>query len=158
MPKRTIREVGEAVALIGVVASLVFVGLELRESTIAARAAAYQELGVAVADNWMGRANDRALNDLIHIAATGDSASWANLNASDVYLLRSYALANIRLYETVYLQVEQKLLDANALERLGWTNLLHSLFLERMWPEVRSMVTPAFASYLEAERPELGSR
>lgn len=156
MPRRSMREIGEAVALLGVVASLVFVGLELRQTRIAAQAAAYQELGIAVAENWMGRANDRALNDLVLVAATGDSAAWADLEASDVYLLRSYVLANIRLYETAYLQVEQQLLEADAMERLGWTSFLNSQFLERMWPQARPMVSPAFAAYLEAEQPGLG--
>ena len=149
------RGIGEAVAVVGVVASLVFVGLELRQSRIASQAAAYQELGIAIADNWMGRANDRELNDLILVAATGDSASWAALDASDLYLVRSYAVANIRLYETAYLQVEQDLLGVDALDRLGWTNLLNSQFLERVWPDARSMVSPAFAAYLEAEQPQL---
>ncbi|MEQ8330447.1 MAG: hypothetical protein RH859_08310 [Longimicrobiales bacterium] len=156
MPRRSMRDVGEAVALLGVVASLVFVGLELRQARIAAQAAAYQELGVAIAENWMDRASDRALNDLVLIAAEGDSAAWAELDASDVYVLRSYALANIRLYETAYLQVEQKLLDVDALERLGWANFLESRFLERMWPHTRPMVSPDFAAYLVAQRPGLG--
>ena len=156
MPRRSLRDIGEAVALLGVVASLGFVGLELRQSRIAAQAAAYQELGIAIADNWMGRANNRELNDLVLVAATADSATWADLNASDVWLLRSYVLANLRLYETAYLQVEENLLEADALERLGWTNFLNSEFLERMWPQARSMVSPVFAAYLEAERPLVG--
>jgi len=49
----SVREIGEVVAVLGVMASLAFVGLELRESRISARATAYQELGIAVADNWM---------------------------------------------------------------------------------------------------------
>ena len=155
MPRPSVREIGESVALVGVVASLVFVGLELRQSRIAAQAAAYQELGIAVADTWMVRANDRELNDLVLVAATGDSAAWAGLEASDVYLLRSYALASLRLYETAYLQVEQDLLGVDALDRLGWTNLLNSQFLERVWPDARPMVSPAFAAYLEAEQPQL---
>ena len=153
--KRSVREIGEVVALFGVVASLVFVGLELRETRIAARASAYQELGIAIADNWMGRANDRELNDLVHLSMTADSATWANVGPSDVYLLRSYVLANVRLYETVYLQVEQGLLRDDALTSLGWTHLLNSRLLERMWPHIRSAVTPGFAAYLEEEQPRL---
>lgn len=153
-----VRQVGEAVGLLGVVASLVFVGLELRQSRIAARAAAYQELGIAVADNWMARANNRELNDLVLLAMSADSATWADLGASDAYLLRSYVIANVRLYETVYLQVQQRLLDADALEYLGWAHLLDSKLLQRMWPQVRSAVTPGFASYLEAEQPILRDR
>ncbi len=157
MPRRSVRQVGEAVGLLGVVASLVFVGLELRQSRIAARAAAYQELGIAVADNWMDRANNRELNDLVYLSMTADSATWANVSASDTYLLRSYVVANVRLYETVYLQVQQHLLDADALEYLGWTHLLDSRLLQRTWPQVRAAVTPGFASYLEAEQPALRS-
>ena len=138
-------------------ASLVFVGLELRQSRIAARAAAYQELGIAVADNWMDRANNRELNDLVYLATTADSAAWAALSESDVYLLRSYTVANVRLYETVYLQVQQELLNPNALETLGWTYFLNSTLLARMWPEIRPVVTPAFAAYLEGEQPSLAT-
>ena len=155
MSSRAVRNIGEAVALIGVVASLVFVGLEIRENRIAARAAAYQELGIAVAGEWMARAGDRELNDLVRVAASGDSVSWAGLSESDVYLLRSYTLSAIRLFETAYLQVEQDLLDEGAMERLGWRNFLESNFLMRMWPEVRSQVSPAFTRYLETQRPDL---
>jgi hypothetical protein len=155
MPKRSIRELGEAVALLGVVASLVFVGLELRQSRISARAAAYQELGIAIADNWMGRANDRVLNDLVSLASTADSVTWAEVSDSDIYLLRSYVAANLRLHETVYLQVRQGLLDADALETLGWTYFIDSTLLVRMWPHVKPLVTPGFAAYLENEQPKL---
>lgn len=155
MPKPSVRDVGEAVAVIGVVASLAFVGLELRETRIAARAAAYQELGIAVAENWMDRANDRQLNDLVMWATTADSTSWSETSASDIYLLRSYVVSNLRLYESARLQVEQGLLHEDALERLGWTGLMNSLLLERMWPHVKPMVTPGFASYLETVQPAL---
>lgn len=155
MSKRSVREVGEAVALLGVIASLVFVGLELRENRIAARAAAYQELGIAVAENWMARVGSREINDLVLLASTADSATWASVTESDLYLLRSYVVANVRLYETVYLQVEQNLLESDALERLGWHLLLNSRLLVRMWPQVRPAVTPTFVTYLEGEQPLL---
>lgn len=129
----------------------------MRETRIAARAAAYQELGIAVADNWMGRANDRQLNDLVLLATTADSATWEQVSASDVYLLRSYVVANMRLMETTRLQVEQGLLDEDALGRLGWEGLMNSLLLERMWPHVKPMVTPGFASYVEGQQPALRS-
>ncbi len=157
MPRPSVREIGEAVALLGVVSSLVFVGLELRQSRIAARAAAYQELGIAVRDSWLARANNRELNDLVYLASVADSATWADLSESDVGLVRSYVVSVIRLYETVYLQVEQGLLEPDAMEFLGWTGFLNSDLLVRMWPHVRPVVTPAFATYLEGEQPRLGN-
>lgn len=35
------------------------------------------------------------------------------------------------IVETAYLQVEENLLEADALERLGWTNFLNFTFLKR---------------------------
>ncbi len=46
MSKKAIRE---TLAVLGVVASLIFVGYEIRQNTIAARAAAYQAIGIATA-------------------------------------------------------------------------------------------------------------
>ena len=156
MTKPSVREIGEVIALLGVIASLVFVGLELRESRISARAAAYQELGIAIAENWMVRANDRELNDLVYLSMTADSAAWAEVSPSDIYLLRSYTLANLRLYETAYLQVEQGLLQSDALETLGWGHFLRSRLLARLWPHIRPAVSPRFADYLESQQPALG--
>ena len=157
MPRPTVREIGEAVALLGVVSSLVFVGLELRQNRIAARAAAYQELGIAVRDSWLAKANNRELNDLVDLAGAADSATWADLSESDVGLVRSYVVSVVRLYETVYLQVEQGLLEPDALESLGWIGFLNGDALVRMWPQVRPVVTPAFATYLEGERAALAN-
>jgi hypothetical protein len=46
------RAVRETVGLLAVVAGRVFVGWEIRQSTIASRAAAYQTLGIAAGQTW----------------------------------------------------------------------------------------------------------
>ncbi len=105
----------------------------------------------------MDRAGNRALNDLVLLATTADSAAWAAVSDSDRYLLRSYVVASVRLFETVHLQVEQKLLEPDALDRLGWHLLLNSRLLERTWPQVRPAVAPAFVAYMEERQPRLRS-
>jgi hypothetical protein len=52
------KEVREVVGFAGVVASLVFVGVEIRQNTVTARAAAYQAMGEAVSDSWIGVSDD----------------------------------------------------------------------------------------------------
>ena len=42
--------VRESLAALGVIASMVFVGLQIRQSNIQARAAAFQEIGIATAE------------------------------------------------------------------------------------------------------------
>ena len=51
-------KVREVLGFLGVTASLVFVGLEVRQNTIATRATAYQGMGAAVAEVWLEIASD----------------------------------------------------------------------------------------------------
>jgi hypothetical protein len=153
--KTSFRKLGEAAAVLGVVGSLVFVGLELRNNGRAARAAAYQELGLAAADTWLMKATDRELNDLVEIADADDPAGWDGLDESDRRLVTSYVQGLVRQYETVFLQVNEKLLPADAMESLGWHGFGETNLVIRTWPRVRKYVTPGFAAYLEAASPQL---
>ena len=158
MAMTSIRQVGEAAAVLGVVASLLFVGLELRNNGRAARAAAYQELGFAAADTWLMKASDRELNDLVEIADADDSAAWEQLGESDRRLVESFVVGVLLQYETVFRQVDEKLLPEDAMESLGWKGIGEAPLIRRTWPEVRKRVTPSFAAYLEAESPQLRAR
>ena len=158
MARTSVRQVGEAIAVLGVVGSLVFVGIELRNNGRAARAAAYQGLGFAAADTWLMKATNRELNDLVEIADAEDSAGWDDLSESDQNLVRAYVQGLLRLYETVFLQVEEKLLPPDAMESLGWEGFGDTHLLRRTWSEARGYVTPRFAEYLETETPELRGR
>ena len=51
------KAIAEALAAMGVIASMMFVGMEIRQSNAQARAAAYQSIGVATAQTGT------ALND-----------------------------------------------------------------------------------------------
>lgn len=157
MARTSFRQIGEAAAAVGVVASLVFVGLELRDNARAARAAAYQEMGLAAADTWLMKATDRELNDLVEITDADDPAGWEGLGESDRRLVTSYVQGLLRQYETVFLQVREQLLPENAMESLGWMGFGDTNLLLRTWPRVRRYVTPEFAAYLEAGSPQLRS-
>ena len=157
MAEKSLRPLGEAAAVLGVVASLVFVGLELRNNGRAARAAAYQELGLAAADTWLMKAANRELNDLVEIADADDPAGWEGLEESDRRLVASFVQGLLRQYETVFLQVDEKLLPPEAMESLGWKGFGEANVVLRTWPRVRKYVTPAFAAYLEAGSPQLRS-
>ena len=49
------RRLSEMLAAVGVIGSLVFVGQEIRQSNIQARAAAYQEIGIATAREFLDK-------------------------------------------------------------------------------------------------------
>lgn len=160
MPKvrLSLREIGEIAAIVSVVLSLVFVGLELRNSARAARASAYQQLGIAVTNGWMTKATDRELNDLVSMAEADDPAGWESLSDSDRRLVEAFVVANLRLYETVFHQVDESLLPDDAMASLGWDGFGNTNLVRRTWRRIRPRVTPSFAAYLESVTPQLRAR
>ena len=151
MPRPSARAIGEVVAIFSVVISLIFVGLQLRQSAMASRAAAYQELGIAMSEGLRARAADRELNDLMARAGSSDPAVWATLTDSDINLVRVYTLSVLRIYQSAYLEVQQGLLRPEALEDLGLSGFRQSDLLRNLWPLLRGSVSVEFADYLASE-------
>jgi hypothetical protein len=148
MPNVSARALGELFALVGVILSLIFVGLELRQSTIASRAAAYQEVGIATANIWYLQASNPELNEIFWQAVSNEDG-YSNLSESDKRIFLSHQVATLRLYETVYLQVEQGLLERSALESLGWKGFVTFLSgRNSILSEIENFIDPSFAEYL----------
>ena len=149
MSRTSLRALGEFSAVVSVVLSLIFVGLQFRQSAIASRAAAYQELGIATSNIWFMTANNRELSDIMTSAESSEFNAFSELPESNRQIALRYVVGVLRLYETVYLQVEQGLLEPDALRSLGWESFGESHLLKVAWPEVRSFVDRSFADYLE---------
>ncbi len=96
-----------------------FVGLEIRQSNVQARAASYQALGIATAE-FHRKYDDRLAALAVQSASQPESlANWSAVDWERSF--RSWVDA-LRLFETLLLQVEQGLLPQDALGRLGWEN------------------------------------
>ena len=63
------KNIFEAVGMVAIVASLVFLSLEIRQSNVQARAAAYQAIGIATATAFDSLAHDRQFLILAQKAA-----------------------------------------------------------------------------------------
>jgi len=139
--KRTI----EGLGLLAVVASLVFVGMEMRQNNQLARSAAYQTIGIATADGLESLAHDRILAEVLTTSVEDlDAAGWLQTMVWwDSWLRR---------LETVLIQVEEGLLPNDALERLGysmWENMSHPHFI-CVWPALEEWVGQSVREYIEA--------
>ena len=151
MARFSARAIGEVVAVLGVVLSLVFVGLQLRQNALVSRASAYQELGIAMAEGWRLRATDRELNDLLYMANSTDPDVRSKLTDSDMRRVQAYTLSYLRIYQSAYLEVQQGLLPPEALVDLGLRGVKGSAFLQHMWPSLQLLLSTEFADYLESE-------
>jgi len=123
MSKDTVRE---TVGILGVVASLVFVGLEVRQSTALARGQARQALA-EVNDLWLSNlTSDLVYSDLWYRAweTEGQVGEEEVFRAS--YMMTQF----MRRLENVHFQFQEGLVDATALRSYGLQNF-EGLFVVR---------------------------
>ena len=142
------KAIRETLGFLAIVASMAFVGWEIRQNTVAARSAAYQAIGIATASAFDNMAHDRQfLISTRKEAADMDTADWLQLGHE--------ATTFARLGETVLLQVEQGLLPPDAIERLGyagWRGIFDLPKYACVWPLIRTGVSAAFRQFVEEGR------
>jgi len=145
------RKVSEVLAAAGVIGSMLFVGQELRQSNIQAKAAAYQAIGIATAE-YHSDFSDELLRLSVEAKYAEAVARW---DAVEWERYLRHNLAGLRLAETVMIQIDQGLLPPDAMERLGYS-FLRTLFLSWpgnacLWPILSSAgsISPELAAYVE---------
>lgn len=141
------REIRETVGFLGVMASLVFVGLEIRQNTRVARAEAYRSVAGMEADGLLAAATDPQLSGLLR-RVMFDGAKRDDFTDSEKYQIGVYYDYRITNLELVFRQSEERLLPSAALE-LSASGLLAAPYLQELWPIIREQYDPEFAAYFE---------
>ena len=132
-----------------------FVGLEVRQNTIASRAAAYQEHGLHLSNQWLALAQDPALAGIMFAG----EEQWGELTEVEKAQLTYAYIAILRSYETILLQVEEGLLDQDAMDRLGWGEAFKPGYqVQMLWPNIAVYLNPDIREHLEAKFPYLLDR
>lgn len=141
----------ETLAALGVIGSMSFVGMQIRESNIQARAAAYQAIGIATSE--FHRSFDARLNRLNTESDYPEAVQRWTL--ADWESVQRMYIADLRMLETILLQVDQGLLPSDAMARLGynWGPVLSSPAYACLWPELRTRVGPSVRQYIEDSSP-----
>jgi hypothetical protein len=129
----------EVIGVLAVIAGLVFVGLEIRQTNRLAQAAAYQVIGSATAQNWHDMSQDPEFNRIWLRHFSADQAWWSDQDPRDVERLISAWIGFLRQYETIHLLVR----DQPALQYL--------------WPQVGYAVDPTLAAHITETWSEVPS-
>lgn len=137
----------ELAGLIGVIASLAFVGLEIRQNTRAVRAATIQAVSDQAMDLTLSLANDEHFPRLVTLMVE-DGVVRADLSREDARRLIFVVVAGMRRMENVYLQVEAGILDEGALGRTT-VGFYRNPFVRELWAATREDYDPGFAVYWE---------
>ena len=136
---------------VGLIASLIFVAYEIRQNTIAARASAIQQIGIATAEMWGEIARDPAM---LRAMLKRSDIQTSDFSADDWSRMLAQMTAWSRLAETGLLQVKEGLLPLSSLETLGYSSTkywLTSPVVSCLWTHrLKGMVSKDFASYVES--------
>lgn len=133
----------ETIGFIGVVASLVFVGLEIRQNNAIARAQTRQALASEYREFWTALAFDDRLAEIQNPGLGGSDS-----RASIIQWVR------MRLLENVYHQYREGVIDESVFLGYGWAGDPEFLTAEfsDWWAERRGRFDPGFVAEFEARQ------
>lgn len=143
-----IRFVAEMVGLVGLVASLGFVGMEIRQNTTAVRSATIQAVSDQAMELTLSMATDAQLPRLVYDMTRG-GITEADLGSEDYMRLRLAVVAGLRRQENLYLQVQNEVIPNSALDNVSF-GFYRNAFVREIWATDAELFDPGFAEYWEA--------
>jgi len=140
------KAVRETLGFIGVIVSMVFVGMEMRLNTQAIQATARNEMASGSREWLMEMSASPALSSAARRWAEGEE-----LNADLVFMVELSVNALLRNAENVFLQVEGGTVDESALVSYGFTSsgFYQSPNFPEYWAGKRENYHPAFVTAFE---------
>ena len=144
------KAVRETLGFLAVVASLVFVGLEIRQNTQVARAEAYRDVAIFTTDLAIRLAEDPEFQALYSRMQFGDAGGSAFTNAEQIQAAWRFD-AVFRQAELIWRQVESGVLPPEAIDlMLNFT--LDLRFAREIWPLTREDLPADFAAAFMDQR------
>jgi hypothetical protein len=141
----------ELIGVFGVVASLIFVGLEVRQNTAAVRGATYQ----AIADSSLQQVvwfadNEKLLQLWVRIR--DDGAMPTDFTPEQNLMISANYVMTIRRIENIYVQVREGLVEEEAVLRFRPSeDYFQSPYFLQFWKGWRPQMESAFLAYFESE-------
>ena len=143
--KQTARVVVEVLGLLGVIASLAFVGMEIRQNTVAVRSATIQAVSDQAMQLTLSMATDEHLPQLVY-EMRQNGVTQDELASEDRLRLRLVVVAGLRRQENLYLQVQNGTLPAESLQNVSFS-FYRNAFVRELWASDREYFDPDFAQY-----------
>ncbi len=137
----------QVVAAVALLASLVFVGLQIRQNTRSQKVVAVDSLSAAIAAINVPAMESPALGEAL-AKATRD---WASASREQRIIAHFFLFSYFKLAENAWYQERAKVLDTT--QWLGWETMLRVFYhsggvQNAWWPRRRYAFSPAFQAYL----------
>lgn len=136
----------ELIGFISVIASLIFVGMEISQNTTAVRGATNQAISDQASELYLTIATDRNLAGLVK--KLYDDVLREDFDSIDDMQLFMTVLTGLRRVENIYLQIEDNILDDRAFDRIG-LSFYRSKYGRQIWEENKQFFDRKFVSFFE---------
>jgi hypothetical protein len=146
--------IGQLVAAIGVIASLIFVGIQVRQSVRASKATAFQGLVSTIVQTNLVSIEEPQFLEIVDRARRGETLDPAEHRQ---YVL--FVLAGVRMAQSAHYQMQLGLLDESKLESVVY-NLVRHLKTRAgtlVWAEMAPRSEPQFREYIDSLANRLDS-
>ena len=136
----------ELIGFISVIASLVFVGMEIRQNTTAVRGSTNQAISDQASELYLTIATDRNLAGLVK--KLYDDVPKEDFDSIDEMQLFLTVMTGLRRVENIYLQLEDNILDDRAFDRIG-LSFYRSKYGRQIWDENKQFFDRNFVPFFE---------
>ena len=148
------KEIIEMLGIIAIIGSLIFVGIEIRQNSLAVRGATHQSISEQVTKLYMHVATNERLSKLVSQMLpddTSDDNLRNKLTAADQLSLDFTILTGLRRIENIYLQESDGILSEKAFERIG-LEFYQTPFSRETWEKYKTGFDKAFIDFFEKLR------
>ena len=141
-----IRNTLELVGFVSVIASLIFVGMEIRQNTTAVRGATNQAISDQATELYLAIATDRNLASLT--VKLYDGVPRKDFDPIDDMQLFLTVMTGLRRVENIFLQLEDNILDERAFDRIG-LSFYRSNYGREIWETNKQFFDRKFVPFFE---------
>ena len=146
--KITTQTIVESIGIIGIMGSLIFVGVEVSQNSSIARTESYQSYISGFTDLYLAQINNNELNALMVKASTG--VSTKDLTLEENRKIRLFYISLLRQWEGVYRSVDEDILPEEMLTMVGAGHLLGHTIFKEIWPDISLLFTNDFSDFVDS--------
>jgi len=137
----------EALAALGVILSLLFVGLEIRQNTLAVKSSTLQTISDSHRTLILESIHDESFSALVTRALNGETTE--DFTDNENTRLFGYYIVYVSQLENTYVQLNAGILDKDVFEAYGWNSPVIQTphFLELIERALDAGASPKFAEF-----------
>jgi hypothetical protein len=144
------KDIAEMIGIIALVASLIFVGIEINQNSAIARREAHSQFIANVSETLKDLSLNKELSSLLSNTLLNPEFDPSQLSAGEITQILSFYYALTYNWYGLFLAVEEDILDEKYLETIAAGGMYDSDIFRAIWPRMRGVYSPEFVEFFES--------